>query len=333
MDQHGRVTIVGGGIAGLTLAASLDPARWSVTLIEAEPDRATVGGGLALWPGATRVLRALGLDDLVDRHTGVATHGALRDLHTGRALVSGVTRLTMVPRAELLAALRTRVPATTQWEQAVVTDPADLDGDLVIGADGVRSAVRSAVRRRAAGRVPTSYLALRGLSRRAPDADAVGEYWGRGRLFGLVPVPSGAYWFTTHRSTLGPEPVDPAVALAEARDAFATAAPPVVQVLGRASRDQVVATRIWVAPSMRRHVRGRYVLIGDAAHAMMPNLGRGACDAIVDAATLAGALDSRAGLLAWQARRLPWTQAGRWASAAVMRLALSGAPQRLLPRR
>ena len=72
---------------------------------------------------------------------------------------------------------------------------------------------------------------------------------------------------------------------------------------------------------MRRYVRGRYAVIGDAAHAMTPNLGRGACEAIIDAVTLAAAME-RGTVATWQARRVPLTQGYRVASGALMRLAL-----------
>lgn len=339
MSGRSRVTIVGGGIAGLTLAAALDPDRFAVTVLEAEPGRAALGGALMLWPSAVRALRRLGAGDLVDRHGRTAVTGVVRDVSTGRPILSaGQVCLTIVRRPDLLAALEACVPRTVRREETLVEDPRRLAGHVVVGADGVRSRVRGLVRPNAAQRIQTPYLALRGLSDQAPSPDAVGEYWGRGRLFGLVPLDRGAYWFTTHRSGLGPEPIDLAEALAETREVFASAAPSVVDVLAGAEDDSVVPTRIWVAPTMPCFARGRYVVIGDAAHAMTPNMGRGACDAIVDAVSLAGALaspaagafSSAAALARWQARRVPFTQATRLASAAVMRVALSGQPGRAL---
>ncbi|WP_114908222.1 FAD-dependent monooxygenase [Ornithinimicrobium murale] len=331
MAKRTRVSIVGGGIAGLALAAALDPTRCQVTLHEAEPDRAASGSALTLWPAATRALRRLGAGELVDRHTHRVSGGTIRDLRTSRRLLpTASARLTIVPRPDLLAALEACVPASVQREHVQVDDPQALEADVVVGADGVRSRVRALVRRSRPERTPTSYLALRGLSDRVPQPDEVGEYWGRGRLFGLVPLAAGAYWFTTHRSTLGPEPIDPGEALAEVRDVFTGTAAAALQVLATARAEEVVATRLWVAPGMARYARGRYVLIGDAAHAMTPNLGRGAGDAIIDAVTLAPVLGSRLGTARWQARRLPFTQGARIASGGVMQLALSGQPQRLL---
>ena len=65
-----------------------------------------------------------------------------------------------------------------------------------------------------------------------------------------------------------------------------------------------------------------------ASHASLPNLGRGACDAILDAAALARTLDAGRSLASWQARRLPPTQAARLAAGGLMRLALLDRGQR-----
>ncbi|MGN6413878.1 FAD-dependent monooxygenase [Flexivirga sp.] len=314
-----RIAVVGGGIAGLTLAALLDPGRFEVTIHEAQPERSATGSALGLWGGARKVLHRIGaLPDDTFRQTGGALHRI-----DGRRLVSvrGPGPV-LVDRPTLLAALADAVPPSVRRVAGEVTDPAVLDADLVVGADGVRSRVRGLVEARAAKRVPTSYVALRGIRAGAPAPDEVGEYWGGGRLCGIAPMArERSYWFTTHRSALV-EPFEVAAVLEEARSRFADAAPAVNRVLADAGLD-TLATALWVAPRMRSYARGRYVVIGDAAHAMLPNLGRGACSAIVDAATLAKSLNAGSDLRGWQARRLPATQVARLGSAALMRTALA----------
>ncbi|MCE1180265.1 MAG: FAD-dependent monooxygenase [Micrococcales bacterium] len=323
-----RIAIVGGGIAGLTLAAALDLSRCEVTLHEAQPERAGIGSALGLWPSALRALDRIGAGDSLRRLGAGVSSGALRRAD-GRPIVraSAVGPLRgplMLPRADLLGALEHAVPSSVRWEHAAVAAPEDLDADLVIGADGVRSVVRGVVHPAAAQRVVTPWVALRGILPRPPDVGTEGEYWGRSRLFGIVPMgSSGTCWFTSHPSALGPEPLDVAVVLAEAREVFAGDAPAIHQTLAAASAD-TLATRLWVTPPMPRYARGRYVVIGDAAHGMLPNLGRGACEAILDAVSLARTLDRGGRLSARQARRVPATQAARVASAGLMRLATSG---------
>ncbi|QFG70326.1 FAD-dependent oxidoreductase [Ornithinimicrobium pratense] len=328
-----RIAIVGGGIAGLTLAAALDQRRHEVTLFEEQPERAGAGAALALWPSAVRALDRIGVRIGVrighGEDAGAAksalSSAALFDLDTGARLLTVPRRagsLALIPRPALLAALEDAVPDSVRRVHEAVTDPAALDADLVVGADGVRSRVRGLVHPPAAERRQTPWLALRGIHPEPPDMGSLGEYWGPARLAGIAPLGAGTYWFTTHRSTLGPEPLDVREALAEARQRFADASLPVQETLAAAG-PHTLATRLWLTPPLPRYARGRYVVVGDAAHATTPNLGRGAVDAILDAASLADTLNRGTGLRAWQLRRLPATQAARTLAPLVMRLALS----------
>jgi len=359
------VAVVGGGIAGLTLAAALDPARFDVTILEAQPER-TTGAALGLWVDARRMLDEIGVDIAAfadgpsgDGYGVSRTRGGPREparvaLHTmsGRRLLCvPAPPVVQVRRAELMTALRQRAPHVVSHR---VNDPRDLDADLVVGADGVRSRVRGVVDPQRARRRPTRWMTLRGIAPHVGDLDEhdalAREFWGGGRLFGDAPVRGGRYWFTAHAtpppaasSSVGassagagsssrpvvpdplgaPEPsetLDVAAVLDEARRRFADAAPLVRDALAAAD-EATLATRLWVAPPMRRYVRGRYVVIGDAAHAALPNLARGASDAIVDAVTLARTLEEGGSVQAWQRRRLPATQATRLGAAAVMGVA------------
>ncbi|NHA67778.1 FAD-dependent monooxygenase [Phycicoccus flavus] len=323
-----RVAVVGGGIAGLTLAVALGR-DVEVVVHEADPGRAGAGSSLVLWRSAGRALDRLGVLDAVRHDLRPVGRGRLFDL-AGRPLTSAHDPgLAAVPRPALLAALAAALPRGVRRVEDEVTAPEDLDADLVVGADGVRSRVRGLVDPARSARRSTPYLALRGVLPRAPEPDRVGEYWGPGALFGLVAFGDGGSWFTTHRGAAGPEPLDVPAVLAQARTAFGDAHPALRRTLAEAGPG-TSATRVWVAPPLRRYTRGRYVVLGDAAHAMTPNLGRGAGEAVLDAVSLAAALRAGAPLARWEARRLPVTQAARAASGVVMRTALlrRGAPVR-----
>lgn len=329
-----RISIVGGGIAGLALAAILDPDRFDVTLYEQQPGRYGLATALAMWPGAQRALLRAGADGVLSGSVGVT--GSLLTMQ-GRVLLSASTEATrLVARRDLVAELERAVPASVSRITARLEDPSRLSADLVVGADGVHSVVRQSTwgQQSVWGRSPASlatpYLAVRGLvSDSTPGivGPVFGEYWGGGRLFGITAVPGGfVNWFCAFRSELGPRSVGVEESLSEARRQFGEAAPAIKAVLAAANTDTTLAQRIWIAPPLRSYCRGRVVLIGDAAHAMTPNLGRGACESLIDADVLGSDLNRygvEVALRRYDVRRVARTQAARVASEAMMRLALS----------
>lgn len=313
-----RVAIVGGGIAGLTLAAALDPRRFEAVIHEAQPERAGAGAALGIWRAAEHALDRIG----VQRPASFPTTGfALHRISGRRLLKPPPLGVGMVERAALLSALDSAVPASVRRVHEEVVAPETLDADLVVGADGVRSQVRALVAPRRAERRATPYVALRGILRNQPTTTGEGEYWGGGLIFGRQRLSEkDTYWFAAYRDELVSEPLDGGEVATDALQRFRTAAPLIRETLAAAG-DDVLATRLWVAPPMRRYHRDRYVVIGDAAHAATPNLGRGACSAILDAVSLARTLNAGKSLAGWQARRLPVTQIERLAASAVMTVA------------
>ncbi|WP_312718486.1 FAD-dependent monooxygenase [Mobilicoccus sp.] len=346
-----RVAIVGGSIAGLTLAGLLDPDRFAVTLHEERPERREAGSALGLWGSAWSVLRALGLEERSRAQAATVSAGALRDA-TGRALLEPPSvPMDLILRPVLVELLDSAVPDAVRRVDARVEEPLDLRADLVVGADGVRSVVRRSAFGAHLLPRPTPWLALRGLLDRPPPV--AGEYWGHGDLAGVVPAPGGrTYWFTSHASDLGSwadgearwrssPAVDVTEALEETRRVFSARpdrAPEVLDALAGATPESTLAQRILEAPPLPRLVHGRAVLVGDAAHAMTPNLGRGACEAMADAHVLARELGRTEGdparlgpaLARYEARRLPAAWALPPVSHLLMRTALArrGRPAR-----
>src|SRR5699024_5982630 len=187
-----RVLIVGGGIAGLTLAAALDPRRVEVALVEERPDRAGAGTVLTLCRPALAALDRIGLAERLTAVGRTSEHGTLRDSRGEVLTRRRVPRLTFVPRPELVAALDAAVPAGVVRVTKGVTDPrvlaVELGADLVVGADGVRSICRQDAFP-ATDPVVTDQVVLRGhLAQETTDPT---EWWGPGGLFGMTPGPRG----------------------------------------------------------------------------------------------------------------------------------------------
>lgn len=346
MTSRRTVTIAGGGIAGLALAAALDPRRFDVTIVEPRAELPEVGTSLAMWPEAQRALDELGVLDGFAVVSPSVTRFPIRRFDGRPFVASEVPASPLVGRRDLLAALDAAVPETVRrvhgrfGEVESGIDPADGGSssareELVVGADGVHSALRRLAWPERAAAIATPFLAVRGvLADRVEPADH-GEYWGRGQLFGIGPHRSGTNWYTSFRSSLGPRDIDVRVALnearAHARDNRQTA-PAIRRVLDAATPADTLAQRIWVMRALRTYVQGRRVLIGDAAHAMTPNLGRGGCEAIVDAVMLARLLSSArtdAALAAYDRARRRRTQRLAAMSSRLMRVATADRAQPL----
>jgi 2-polyprenyl-6-methoxyphenol hydroxylase-like FAD-dependent oxidoreductase len=323
------ITIVGGGIAGLALAATLDPDRFDVTVHEQRNVLPAVETSLAMWPEAQRALDAVGILPEI-RAAGSAFEAmALRNA-TGKAwLRAGAPDVIGISRADLLRQLDAAVPdSVTRVFGAVTSLPA---GGLLVGADGVHSVVRGAYWGPRSRERLSPYLALRGVINEPVPADSGGEYWGRGELFGIAPASrQRTYWYASYRSDLGPGGIDVEAALDLTRRRFSGKAAGIVRVLAGATPEGTLAQRIWTVPALRSYVRAGSVLVGDAAHGMTPNLGRGACEALVDSVTLAELLNSRPlpeALKAYDKRRVLRSQALRVASSAMTRLVLAESAQ------
>ena len=319
------ISIVGGGIAGLALAARLDPDRFEVTLHEQRAELPVAGTSLAMWPDAQAALAALGVLEPL-RRVGIPIDHFPMWSEAGRRFADMSAEGMVLSRHELLSALDAAVPDSVRRVTERVDDVDRLRATIVVGADGVHSTIRRGRWGARSDARVTAVLAVRGVVPDELPAHALGEYWGRGQLFGLGPHHEGTNWYTAFRSELGPRQVDVAEALEVARARHVRAAPQIRRVLASATPETTLAQRIWTTPRLSSYVRADAALVGDAAHAMTPNLGRGACEALIDAATLGdllGRMSPDAALAAYDRARRRRTQRLRAASAALMRVAMA----------
>ena len=295
--RPGRAVVVGAGIAGLATGHSLRKLGYEVRLLERETQLRAEGAGLTLWPNALRALSALGLEEAVSRYARV-----LEDAVTMTPDGSVLSRLPMdklrrrfgplvsVYRPELLGTLRDSYAAPVEFSSEVDAAGSRLsvqgepiEADLIVGADGINSVVRRLLAPEIVSR-PAGYGAWRGVAATGSATPSVAsETIGPGKRFGLVPLTGErTYWF----AVLGLDGGG-----ADLVRAFEGWHEPIPDVLAAPAIGERSYLPLADLPALPRWHRGNVVLVGDAAHAMTPNLGQGAAQALEDVASLARHLE------------------------------------------
>ncbi|WAZ26771.1 FAD-dependent oxidoreductase [Streptomyces cinnabarinus] len=307
-----HVVVVGAGIGGLTAAVALYRRGWRVTVCERAPELPATGAGIGLAPNALRALDAIGVDAAYAVGSAVPATMGLRRWDGSwlvREATAGISaRYGMPPiavaRPAFTAALAAALPPTALRYGTAVTGvddaggrPAvrtaagpDLPADLVVAADGIHSPLRRAF-----------FPAHRGLHyigetawRCVVDAPELGvtamsESWGRGERFGITPLSDGRlYLYATAVVPAGTRWGDVRVELRRRFGSWHDPIPALLERVGRLDAAGVLQSDLHdlAGPLPALH-HGRIAWLGDAAHAMAPNLGQGGCQAIEDAVVLA----------------------------------------------
>ncbi len=338
-DAPLSIAVIGGGIGGLSAALSLRRAGFEVDVYEQAPELTEIGGGINMGPNAIRVLRRLGLAEGLDREgvRPIGTHQ--RRWQDGRTLqraplnplceeLYGAPHMT-IHRADLLAVIATGFPAVHlhlghrlvgladrgSSAEAWFANGARIRADVLIGADGLHSAVREALFGAEAprfagcvayrGLVPVERLVDLGLelgsqSWVGPGAHLVHYFVSRGRLLNFVGWTEHDEWNRedwTDRATI-----------ARALAAFEGWHPQVRRII--AAADTCFIWALFDREPLQQWSVGRTTLLGDACHPMYPFMGQGAAQAIEDGATLAaclaaGGVDPAEALRRYERLRLP----------------------------
>jgi 2-polyprenyl-6-methoxyphenol hydroxylase-like FAD-dependent oxidoreductase len=317
----GHAEIVGGGLGGMAAALALARRGWSVRVHEQASELREIGAGLYLKENGLRALDDMGISgsalaggvrlaemDIVDTASGrtfrrdaqqIRVYVVLRtDLH--RAMASAAT----AAGVEVVTSSR-GVAASADGRLTVSGSGQDLKADLVIGADGVNSAIRESLGLAIAVKtLPEG--ATRLLIPRLPGEreSHSTEYWsGRNRLLVTPCSPEHLYI-----ALMAPEADQQASAIPVDIARWTDSFPGHSALLRRIDSDTAThRTNAYVM--VRGWTSGRACILGDAAHGQPPNLGQGAGLTIFNAVELAASLEKAGsveeGLAGWQARWLP----------------------------
>ena len=300
------IGIIGGGIGGVAAAVAFHRAGIQATVYERANELREVGAGMMLWPNATRVLKELGVLDGVAALSGPNRHFLVRS-RTGTILMNIGLGHFDVPalctrRSDLLAALISALPAerirlghdfeSFEEKHASVgvhfSDGVSVEHDFLIGADGIRSRVRSQLLG-ICEPVYRGYTIWRGLAR-LPGVVPTGsnsETWGRGKRFGILNTGGDRFtWYAT--ANTDPGHADSAEGRQrELLQMFAGWHEPVESLIAATDEGAILKNGAYDLPPLKRWGHGRVMLLGDAAHPCTPNLGLGGCMALEDALVLA----------------------------------------------
>jgi 2-polyprenyl-6-methoxyphenol hydroxylase-like FAD-dependent oxidoreductase len=323
--------VIGGGIGGLTTAVALQRRGLEVRVYEAAPELAPLGKGIWIAPNAMQVLERLGLAaavleagwplagiELRDRDAGVlhAFDLAAVAARYGHSIVSihraALQRVLVAALEPGTLRLGMRCVGCAQDDRGIFAafeGGARVAADILVGADGLHSVVRNAVVRTARLRYAgqTCYRGVADLA--LPDALArtSWEVWGGDDRFGFSAIgPRAVYWFAPITVLAGAAETRPAVAALAHR--YADFPHPIPAILAHTPGAEVLRTDLYDLAPIARWCDGRAALVGDAAHAMTPNLGQGGAQAIEDAFVLAEVLARggavEAALRVYQRRRM-----------------------------
>ena len=330
-----RAVIVGAGIGGLAAAIALQQAGWDVFVYERAYELREVGAGITLWANAVKVLRKLGVGEAIESAAATIHQSEVRTWRGQLLLKNDFAAMNEklkapsigIHRADLQAKLAdalgrehiklgTTCVAYTQDEKgatALFAEGDEVRGQILIGADGIRSLVRNQL----LGNEPFRYAgctAWRGvglINRPEVPLGMMSVAMGRGSQLGMLPIGGGrTYWFATANVPAG-EVAGPGGHKADLLNRFRDWYPAFPAAIEATPDAAILRNDIFDRPPVRKWTDGRVTLLGDAAHPTTPNLGQGACQAIESASVLAKCLrnmeNAPAGLLAYEQARFDRT--------------------------
>ncbi|CAI1011594.1 3-hydroxybenzoate 6-hydroxylase [Serratia rubidaea] len=328
-----KALVIGAGIGGLSAAVALKQAGIECEVFEAVEEIKPVGAAISIWPNGVKCMQHLGMGEIMETYGGPMRSMAYQEYRSGAIM----TRFSLAPLIERVAGRPCPVSRaelqremldfwgrdSVQFGKRVTEAQEDADGvtvsfsdgttargDVLIAADGSRSALRPAVLGYTPERRYAGYVNWNGLVE-IDEAIAPADQWttfvGEGKRVSLMPVADGRFYFFFDVPLPAGLAEDRSTLRADLQRYFSGWAPQVQRLI--AALDPATTNRIEIhdIEPFERLTRGRIALLGDAAHSTTPDIGQGGCAAMEDAVVLGDAFRSHddigAALQQYESRR------------------------------
>jgi len=302
------ISIIGGGIGGLTLGNVLKQHNIDFKIYESAPEIKPVGAGIAMAGNAMQIFDKLGLKEKIENagtkmHALIITDEKLQTI--SKTDVLKLERQYNVCNIAIHRADLQRILSENISEQIILNkrlskiekkenyhltfeDNSEIESEIVFGADGVKSLIRNQILK--SGEIRNAkQKCWRGiLTTEIPEkySHNAFEIWGKGKRFGFVKLSENTlYWYALVNEKFYSDDIN-------LLETFTEFHPDILDMIFKTSKENIILNDIIDIKPMNNWSVQNLCLIGDAAHATTPNMGQGGCQAVEDAYVIGKLLET-----------------------------------------